>query len=512
MSADDSVLILYTAPSDDSRASDRGVLEEVNAVREGLDILGVPYRIAGIREIGEAGPVIAGGDERIVFNLVEGFAREPEAAALIPAVCAGLGRACTGSDTACLVLTLDKALSKTVLANAGLPVPPGVLIPPGEPLRMERLPAPPYIVKPVRSDASEGIFARMSVFTEAGPGVQTAVDRIHSEFGQPALVERFVGNRELNLSVLERGGTLHILPPAEIDFSAFAPDSPRVVDYEAKWVPDSFAYRNTPRIIPARIPEGLMRGASDLALSACRALGVSDYARVDMRLDEDGEITILEVNANPDISPEAGFAAALNAAGISPDAFVKTVLENTGRRLKAGCATEAEARKRRPLSPLRIEIRKCEAADRDAIVEIIGKTGAFRPDEEDVAREVLDESLERGTESGYVSSVACVEGRPVGWICYGPVPCTVDAFDLYWIAVDPRLQYAGIGSALMARVEEEIRLLQGRIITADTSGRADYRGTRAFYRKCGYLEEARIRDFYDGGDDKVIFCKRLGGS
>ena len=113
-----------------------------------------------------------------------------------------------------------------------------------------------------------------------------------------------------------------VLPLAEIDFSAFSDKQLKLVDYEAKWVKESFGYNNTPRIIPAPLAEPVAEKVRHLALQAWDALGCRGYARVDFRLDEKDNPYVLEVNPNPDISPDAGFAAALEAAKIPYEQFV----------------------------------------------------------------------------------------------------------------------------------------------------------------------------------------------
>ena len=308
--------------------SDAGVLEEVAAVTDALSRLGVPFRVADAASLPEALDAVLAGPEAIIFNLVEGFAEEPLDCCLVPAVCRATGRACTGSDSICLALALDKWRARAVLRTAGVPVAPASLIRPGERPRPGRFWRGPFIVKPLQADASEGIHAERSVVPRAGEALERAVACIHEEFGQPALVERYIDGRELNVSLIERRGVVEVLAIAEIDFSAFAPDRPRVVDYAAKWLPDTFEYQNTPRILPAPLEPRIETRVRRLALAAWRALGCSDYARVDFRLDPQGGLWALEVNPNPDISPGGGFAAAVEYAGLGYVRFVRNCLRN----------------------------------------------------------------------------------------------------------------------------------------------------------------------------------------
>ena len=154
-------------------------------------------------------------------------------------------------------------------------------------------------------------------------------------------------------------------------------------------------------------------------------------------------------------------------------------------------------------------IRRSVPSDREAILSFVAATGFFRPDEVDVAREVLDDALKAGPSGHYQSYTAEADGHPAGWICFGPTPCTVGTFDLYWIVVAPGAQRKGLGAALVAYAEDRIRDRGGRLAVAETSGRPLYEVTRSFYRRCGYEESCRAADFYAPGDDKILFVKRL---
>lgn len=152
------------------------------------------------------------------------------------------------------------------------------------------------------------------------------------------------------------------------------------------------------------------------------------------------------------------------------------------------------------------------AADAAAIRSIVASTGFFHEHEIAVAVELIEERLEKGEASGYIFLFADdADGRTVGYACYGPTPCTTGSFDVYWIAVHEQHRGSGLGRALMERIEARIADSGGRRIFIDTSGRPLYAPTRAFYERCGYVEEARLHDFYGPGDDKIIYGKRLGG-
>ena len=293
---------------------------------------GIPHRQAGVRNLREVAGILATAGERLVFNLVEGFAENPADAMMVPSLCRAWRRGWTGNDTAPQLLTLDKWQTKAALRQNGLPTPQALIIEQGSKIRGELFPGP-YIVKPLRADASEGIDSR-SVVAAKDERLYDAVQRIHEQFDDSAMIEQYIDGRELNVSVLWKDNDATVLPLAEIDFSAFDASRVKIVGYEAKWRQDSFEYQNTPRVIPAPLPEQVAQQVRELSISACRAVGCDDYCRVDFRLDDQLRPYILEVNANPDISPDAGFAAALQAAGIAFSQFVASCIDRAHDRLR----------------------------------------------------------------------------------------------------------------------------------------------------------------------------------
>ncbi|ASV73304.1 Histone acetyltransferase HPA2-related acetyltransferase [Thermogutta terrifontis] len=150
--------------------------------------------------------------------------------------------------------------------------------------------------------------------------------------------------------------------------------------------------------------------------------------------------------------------------------------------------------------------------DRLAVRRLVESTGFFRPDEVDVAEELVTERLLKGPASGYEFLFADQEGQLRGYVCFGPIPCTVSSWDLYWIVVDPAYQRQGLGRQLLREAEKAIRAAGGTRVYVDTSGREQYQPTRQFYEKNGYRVAAVLEDFYAPGDAKVIYVKVLTGT
>jgi ribosomal protein S18 acetylase RimI-like enzyme len=148
--------------------------------------------------------------------------------------------------------------------------------------------------------------------------------------------------------------------------------------------------------------------------------------------------------------------------------------------------------------------------DSEAVRELTAATGFFRDEEVAIAAELVQETLDRGEAAGYHYLFADDATGLAGYACYGAIPLTVASWDLYWIAVRPHGQRAGLGRRLVREVEARVLRAGGTQIFADTSGRAQYLPTRAFYERCGYVVAAELEDFYAPGDTKVVYVRRLG--
>jgi len=154
---------------------------------------------------------------------------------------------------------------------------------------------------------------------------------------------------------------------------------------------------------------------------------------------------------------------------------------------------------------------RCDVAPRDveAVRRLVTGTGFFREDEVPVAAELVTERLSRGEESGYHFVMAEAGEELLGYVSYGPIACTVSSFDLYWIAVEPRLQGKGLGKRLLREAERLIRKMGGTRVYVETSSKGQYESTRGFYERCGYIKASVLDDFYAPGDSKVTYLKVL---
>ncbi|MBI4699771.1 MAG: ATP-grasp domain-containing protein [Deltaproteobacteria bacterium] len=255
----------------------------------------------------------------VVFNLCEQVAgdatQEKNAAALFE-----LARLrFTGNPSLALGLCQEKALAKRLLRTARLATPEFTVVPPGATIEDFDLPA---MVKPARTDGSLGISARSVV--KSRQALKDRVAYVHRRFAQPALVERFVAGREFQVALLGNHEP-EVLAVAELSYAGLPRGVPRICSYSAKWRPLSAYYRFTKPVVPAHVRETLRRSMEQSALRAFKLLGLRGYARVDFRVGR-GQPKIIDINPNPDISPDAGMTRAAEHAGLSYDDLVERLV------------------------------------------------------------------------------------------------------------------------------------------------------------------------------------------
>ena len=161
-------------------------------------------------------------------------------------------------------------------------------------------------------------------------------------------------------------------------------------------------------------------------------------------------------------------------------------------------------------------LRPLVGSDRADVERIIAAVAVFSPEEIDIALELVDEWLELGEESGYLTyvieeTVETGKGTVRGFVCFGPTPLTEGTYDLYWVAVDPAAQGRGYGQRLLTFAESEVRGLGGRLLLIETASHEAYAATVRFYERAGYELVSRIPNFYRAGDDKLTFAKDVTG-
>jgi ribosomal protein S18 acetylase RimI-like enzyme len=147
---------------------------------------------------------------------------------------------------------------------------------------------------------------------------------------------------------------------------------------------------------------------------------------------------------------------------------------------------------------------------RARLAELLEATGSFHADEIDVALGLFDVAITSGSGTAdYELLGAFDDGRVIGYACFGPTPATDGTYDLYWLAVHPTAQGSGVGRALVGAVRAKLAARGGRLLLVETSSRPEYERTRTFYARAGFIEAARVRDFYAPADDRIMLTSRL---
>jgi len=510
------IAIAYNAVTDESSPDERDVLVQVQAVTQALEKLGhevfplaCDLNLAGLRtRLAEIRP-------GCVFNLVESLDGRGRLIGLVPSLLDAMGLVYTGSPTPSILLTSHKVLAKEKMCTAGLPTPVWIGPHPYEPCSKSAVHPPvpwpdgPWMIKSVWEHASIGLSGEGLVSAKSPEDLQKPMQSRAPELGGACFAEAYVDGREFNLSLLAGPDGPEVLPPAEIIFDGYEESKPHIVCYDAKWNEASFEYSHTPRQFEfSAADDPLISELKKLAVRCWQVFDLKGYVRVDVRVDDRGRPWILEVNANPCLSPDAGFAAALDRAGIAFDRAVERILDDAFRKKKQGHSKRRSVPHALPPSDTRF---RYEPLDRDVeeIREIITSTRFFHPYEVNVAVELVEDRLSKGTKSDYYFVFLEKDGRLMGYSCYGPIPCTASSFDIYWIAVSPVFQRQGLGRMILQETERLIQTAGGTRIYIDTSESETYDATRAFYQQCGYGFASVLEDFYAPGDGKVVCCKIL---
>lgn len=323
--AENIIGIVYNRPASTDAffsESSQDVLTQVESVEEALTRLSYPsVRILFTRNLAAFVEELKDRRVNMIFNLCETVDEDAHLCGHPAAVFELLDIPFTGSPSTALMLSTDKLLTQRLLQSAGISTPRHAVYNPGDPLHASGLKFP-VIIKPCFEDASVGI-TQDSVVTDEKTLCQTIVG-LSDRFGT-LLIEEYIAGREFNLSVFGYP-TPVLLPIAEIDFVNYPDKTYPILDYKAKWDKTSFEYRHTIRKFPGDISADLLRKLETAALHSFRLLMLRDYGRIDIRMDGQKKFYILEVNANPCLSPDAGFAAAVEKSGLDYTQMVERLV------------------------------------------------------------------------------------------------------------------------------------------------------------------------------------------
>ena len=461
----------------------------------------------------------------LVFNLVESMEGRGRLAHVVALLLEEFGVPYSGSPATALFTSSNKLVAKAMMRAAGIATPQWHTL---EALRGGVPVAPArYILKSVWEHASIGLEKGSVIESSSAGEMADALEGRGAALGGEGFAEEYIHGREFRVSMLAGPDGPEILPISEIVFEGAAPDEPHIDTHAAKWEEtDSANYTVTVRRFEFAAADGaLLAEVARIARAVWSLFGLRGYARLDLRIDAQGRPWVIDVNANPSLSPHAGFAAALEEAKISYTQGVARMISQIPvpvgtpagdiggepASIAEGAPSRCTGAEVAGLIRFREEV---QPSDLSTVREILESAGFFHDHEIEVAVELVRETLKVGPVEGYRFVFAEMDGRTVGYSCFGPIPCTVGSYDLYWIAVHQSQRGRGVGRAILSLTEERIEASVGggggRRVYAETSSRALYQPTRAFYERCGYRAEARMEAFYGPADDKIVYMKVVG--
>jgi D-alanine-D-alanine ligase len=333
------VAVVYNAVYDENPPDERDVLIQANAISDALrDLDHEVATFACDLDLGEIEARLRHVRPDVVFNLVESLGSTGALIHLFPALLDAMQVPYTGSRAMAIGLTSHKLMAKSHMVRGGLPTPPWIGPYPIDWPPIQRTGWPglqaelrTWIFKSVWEHASIGIEDANLVEGLSCADLFNALPKRAPALGGACFAETFIDGREFNLALLAGKDGPQVLSPAEIIFEGFG-DKARIVGYRAKWVVDTYEYLHTSRRFdfgPGDRP--LLKQLRELALRCWELFGLGGYARVDFRVDADGRPSILEINANPCLSPDAGFAAALEHTGITFTEAVDRIVRHAVR-------------------------------------------------------------------------------------------------------------------------------------------------------------------------------------
>ncbi len=254
---------------------------------------------------------LAGSEFDLVFNLTESYAGDDTKDINIAGYLDLLGIPYTGSGPSGLHLAQDKAVAKRLFHFHGIRTPHFATVYRGRLQWSDDLHFP-VIVKPKREDGSIGI--EFNAVVGSIKEMMERIDAIHADLDTPVLIEEYIDGREIYVSVLGNDPP-EALPPVELNLADLPAGMPRIAGTEVKWERGTEAYRKTKLRFPHDLPEATLLELQEIAVSACRALEIRDYGRVDFRVATDGTVFALEVNPNPWLHSTAEFVMAARESG-----------------------------------------------------------------------------------------------------------------------------------------------------------------------------------------------------
>jgi len=318
-------VILHNVMSDWTQNDLIASEEAVGRMKLGLETNGLEVTPVQVKDDVAAALEGLYPQEHVIFNWCEGLDGLPRGYDVVPPVLEAHGFAYTGADAWTLAATQDKAMTKELMLQNGVPTPESRVYARPERNGWRRFPA---LVKPAVEHCSYGI-EREAVVDNQNQ-LKQRIEHVLDKYDSPALVEDFIDGTEYNVSIWGNG-RMSVLPLSAIDYAEFEDYHDRLCVYDAKWTPESVAWSLTTVQCPAEIEPALRKRIEAAAKGAYKLLRLRDYGRIDIRV-RDGLPYVLDVNSNPDITMEGGFARSARAAGYDYGRMTARILDFAATR------------------------------------------------------------------------------------------------------------------------------------------------------------------------------------
>ncbi len=316
------ILILINEINQNALEDEADVLVQAEAVENALHSLGYKTQrhYFGL-DLQSVVKKISTVQAKLVFNLVETVDGKGALIHLCPSLLESYGIPFTGSGTYSLLCTTDKIRTKIILSEHDIPSPG--FINPASPHAPD--PKKSYILKPICEDGSAGITDNSIIEgSEFYERIELNEDSLKTSF-----LEEYIEGREFNISVINTENGPLVLPAAEMLYLDYPEGKPKILNFASKWDPDSFEYHKTVRTFKKKPDDdALLKKMSEISLRCWDIFNLKGYMRVDFRIDEQGQAWVLEVNANPCLSPDAGFVAACLEGGIDYTGMIHKIISS----------------------------------------------------------------------------------------------------------------------------------------------------------------------------------------
>lgn len=325
------VLILHSDILPDAGEDELDCLRQADIVAEALHQLGYEtFRCPFVLDMSQTINAVNELQPDVVFNLVETVSGKGSLIHLAPALLDHINIPYTGCGTDAIFLTSNKPVAKEIMARAGIPTPAWIF-PNG--ICTGVAPSNTFLLKASWEHASVGLDEGSIITLDGSTDIAALMNVRRKKIGGACFAEAYIDGREFNIALIAGETGVQILHPAEMQFVGYGPEKLKLLDYRAKWVEGSFEYENTVRTMEfSSQDDELIAVLQDIAKRCWDLFDLHGYARVDFRVDKEGKPWVLEINANPCLSPEAGFAYAVEKSSLGFKDAIEMIVSDALKR------------------------------------------------------------------------------------------------------------------------------------------------------------------------------------